>query len=230
MLTRNHRTTGARRALLLGALLCAVLVTLPRGALADRGAFSLEGGALVSGTQVPPGLGTGDSQFGSLGGAILGGRYALRNDVEITASAAWFEKVSFYNDNTTVVQNGSSFPGQLQSRVGRISAGVGADYVLGTVWRIHAGGELGWSQITFDQMDLIDVSDPANPHSFGLNLGSRTVNAIFLAPRVGLEWAATDHLSFAITPRLELLFSEPRMTAFTIPITASYSWYGLFSR
>jgi hypothetical protein len=54
------------------------------------------------------------------------------------------------------------------------------------------------------------------------------VNGLPIAPRVGIEWAASDRLSFAVTPRLEVILGETRMTAFTIPLTISYRWYGLF--
>lgn len=228
MLLLRLQHTAASRALLKGAVLCGLLLAPPTQTLADRGAFSVEGGALFSASRIPPGLGQGDAQSGTLGGGTIGVRYALRNNLEITASGTWFQPAPFYNDNTTIVHNGSSFTGQFQSRVGRMSAGLGGDYVLGTVWRLHAGGELGWSSVTFDRMDLIDLSDPANPRSFALGLGSRSVNGAFLAPRLGLEWTATDRLSFAITPRIELLFGHPQMTIVTIPITASYSWYGWF--
>ena len=77
-------------------------------------------------------------------------------------------------------------------------------------------------------MDLINVAtDP--PTSFG-DIGARTttLDGIVVAPMAGIEWAVTDHLSFAITPRIEFLLGEPKMTAFTVPLTASYSWYGWF--
>lgn len=105
---------------------------------------------------------------------------------------------------------------------------LGADYVRGLIFRLHAGAELGWCRISFSKLDLIDVRDPSNAHSYGLQLGNKSVNGLLIAPRVGIEWAASDRLSFAVTPRIEVILGETRMTAFTIPLTISYSWYGVF--
>ena len=188
-------------------------------ARADRGGFTLEGGGIVSAARVPPGMGTGESVFGTMGGATLGVRYALDNNIEVTVSGVWTNPVPFHNNDTTVVTSSSPFTGQLYSEVNRIGAAVGADWVTGLVFRFHAGAELGWSRIAFTNLNLVDA---------GVALGSRNVDGIVVAPRVGLEWMASDYLSFAVTPRVEVMLGEPQMTVFTTSITASYSWYGWF--
>jgi hypothetical protein len=142
-------------------------------------------------------------------------------------SAVWFQAAPFYNDNTSITTSDGVFVGQAQSRVGRLGGTVGAYYVTGLVWRLRLGAEVGWSRVVFESIDLVDVSDPGAPRSFGLGLGDRTVDGIVVAPEAGLEWMVSDHLSFAITPRIDLLLGEPTMTAFTVPITVSWSWYGL---
>ena len=53
-------------------LLAVTTVSLPTVALGDRGALSLEAGGVLSAARVPPGVGTGESVFGTLGGATLG--------------------------------------------------------------------------------------------------------------------------------------------------------------
>jgi hypothetical protein len=64
-------------------------LAVPTTTRADRGAFTFEGGALVSAAQLPPGVGSGDSVAGStLAGATLGVRYALRNSLEPSGTAA----------------------------------------------------------------------------------------------------------------------------------------------
>ena len=212
-------------------LLSVAAVALPSVTLADRGALSLEGGGILSAARVAPGVGAGESVFGTLGGAILGARYALTNNVEVGVSGTWFNVAGFNNDDTTVSRSGSgSFTGQLQSQVNRIGAGLNVQYVTGLVFRLRVGGELGWSRISYRKIDLINVAtDP--PTSFGdIGARTRTLDGIVVAPMAGIEWAVTDRLSFAITPRIEFLLGEPSMTAFTIPITASYSWYGLFRK
>lgn len=210
-------------------LLALTTASVPTFAVADRGALSIEGGGVLSAARVPPGIGTGESVFGTLGGATLGARYAVSNNIEVGVSALWLKGAQFNNDATTVTSSGSgSFSGQLQSEVSRIGAGVNVQYVKGLVFRWHVGGELGWSRISFKNIDLINVAtDP--PTSFGgVGPRTRTLDGIVLTPVAGLEWMATDRLSFAIMPRIEFLLGEPQMTAFTIPIVASYSWYGLF--
>jgi hypothetical protein len=210
------------------ALVLVGVLAAPLFARADRGAFSVEGGALLSAARVPPGIGTGDSVFGTLGGGILGVRYAPRNNLEVVASGLWFNEAPFHNDDTTYITANSVYSGQLQSRVSRIGATVGAHYVTGLVWRLRAGIEAGWSRLAFTSLKLVDFSDPQNPRISGPPLRDRTVDGILIAPVVGLEWMATDRLSFAIMPRIDVLLGEPQMTALSIPITVSWSWYGLF--
>ena len=188
--------------------------SLPATALADRGAVSIEGGGIVSAARIPPPVGTGDSVFGTMGGAALGVRYALRNDVELTLGGTWLDRAAFYFPDVTVPCGGAC-TGQLSTRIGRVTATAGADYVLGLTFRFHVGAEAGWAEVTFDRMQ----------HSSGTPIPARrSIDGIIVAPHVGLEWAATDHLSFAITPRVDLLVGEPQL-AFSVPFTASYSWY-----
>jgi hypothetical protein len=49
---------------------------------------------------------------------------------------------------------------------------------------------------------------------------------VVLAPVVGLEWMASDHLSLAIAPRMEFTF-DAGLTSITVPLTVAYSWYML---
>ena len=206
---------------LLTGLVAVLMIGFALPARADRGAFSLEGGGIVSAARVPPGMGTGESVFGTMGGATLGVRYALDNNLELTASGVWTNPVPFHNNDTTVVTSSSPFTGQLYSEVNRVGAAVGADWVTGLVFRFHAGVEAGWSRIAFTNLNLVDA---------GVALGSRNVDGIVLAPRIALQWMATDNLSFAVSPRVEFMLGEPQMTAFSTSITASYSWYGWFRR
>jgi hypothetical protein len=67
-----------------------------------------------------------------------------------------------------------------------------------------------------DKLNLVDA---------GVALVTRNVDGIVLTPRIGLEWMATDHLSFAVSPRAEFMLGEPQMSVFTIAATASYAWF-----
>lgn len=209
------------------AIISVAATLLPGTSFADRGALSIDGGAVLSVASVRPGVGAGDSVLGTLGGATAGARYALANQFEVAASAVWFNAAAFSNKNTAIRMPGSApFTGQLQSQVSRIGAAIGAQYVKGLVLRFRVGGEVGWARVSFRRMDLINVAtDP--PTSYGV-VGDRdrTFDALVVAPMAGIEWMATDYLSFAMTPRLEFLLGQPQLTAVTIPITVSYSWYG----
>jgi hypothetical protein len=118
------------------------------------------------------------------------------------------------------------FSGQLQSSVQRMGAGLGAHYVTGFVWRLRIGAELGWSRVAFKRMDLVDVASQSRSRSFGLALGERTMDSIVIAPTAGIEWMVSDHVSLAITPRLELPVNGG-LTAVMVPVTFGYSWYML---
>lgn len=200
-------------------------VAAPLGALADRGALSLEAGGLVAGVQAEPAVGAGGSVTGTLAGATISARYAVSNSVEVTATGDWFAAAPFYNDNTVIVTGNGTFRGQLQTRLSRYSAKVGAQYVRGLTWRVRVGAEVGWTRLISNRLDLVDVT-PAVPRSFGLTLGDGTIDSVVVAPMAGLEWVASDHLSFAITPRVEWTFNAG-LVSITVPLTVAYSWYML---
>jgi hypothetical protein len=63
-----------------------VLATFaPRPAVADRGALTVElGAALTWWPSLPPPVGSGPGVAGTAGGGIVGVRYGLRNDVELS--------------------------------------------------------------------------------------------------------------------------------------------------
>ncbi len=208
MLTRSVRAP----------LAAAVLSLLPVVASADRGALSVDAGPVVSALRSPPAIGTGDAVFGTLGGAAFGVRYALQNYLEVSVNGSWFNPVRFYNDNTVVsAAGGSTVSGKLQAKVGRIAATAGLDYVRGDVWRTHVGAQIGWANLTYENVS----------HSAGLTYGTTNLDALVVAPRVGLEWCITDHISVSAMPTLEFLVGSRNLTAFTLPVLFSYSWYSL---
>jgi hypothetical protein len=210
-------------------LLAAFLaVGTPLGALADRGALSVDAGGVIAGVHVAPAVGSGDPVTGSVAGATVGARYALSNRLEITASVDWFAEAPFYNDNVVVTTSNGVFAGQLQSRLSAYSAKVGAHYVTGLVWRFRAGAQVGWLHRSFTRMDLIDVSRPGAPRSFGLALGSRDFDDMVVSPMVGVEWLISDRISLAVTPRADIVLGSPSTVWVSVPLIMSYSWYGLF--
>ena len=207
-------------------LAAAVLAALaPVCARADRGALSLDAGALLSATRIGPGFGRAADLTGSLAGASVGVRYALQNYLEITAEGFWLEPVRYYWDGTTVLTPNGAFLGQAQSRVGRWGGALGVRWVTGMVFRLYAGFELGFERLGYTDPDLVNTAQPLGARSFGLPLADRAVSGVALAPLVGLEWTFADHASISISPRLEFLPSAS-MTAITVPVTLSWSVYG----
>lgn len=200
-------------------------VIMPLGAFADRGAFTLDAGVVLGGVRAEPAVGTGDSVSGTVAGVTLGTRYAISNHLELTGTADWFAAAPFYNDDTTIVTENGTFRGQLQSRVSRYSAKLGAHFVRGLTWRVRVGAEVGWTRTTAERLDLVDAT-AAVPRSFGLGLGSRTTDHLVVVGVAGVEWAISDHVSLAVTPRVEFPFGGGLM-AMTVPLTVAYSWYML---
>lgn len=95
------------------------------------------------------------------------------------------------------------------------------------MWRWFVGGEIGWAQQSFTKLDLINVSDPANPHSYGLGLADRTRASFVLSPLAGVEWQLADHWNVAVTPRVQVMLGGVGRVAVVLPLSVGYSWYGL---
>jgi hypothetical protein len=195
-------------------------------ARADESALTLELGGTVVATRLEPSLGNGDAVTGSLGGAEITVRYALTNRLEVQATGFWNASATFVNTGVHASAGGGSVVGYLRRDVSRIGAAVGARFVAGgSVWRIPLGGAVGVLRTSYDRQDLLDVSDPQNPVSYGLRLDPVQVNRIFVAPFAGIEWVATDHLSVSLVPRLELPLGSSSAPALVLPFTIGWSWY-----
>jgi hypothetical protein len=194
-------------------------------ARADRGALIVEVGPVLSGARIPPGAGAGASVAGTLGGVSLGVRHALRNDLELTARGEWFKAASFFQDGTTVTTPDGVFSGQAQARVGRQGAAVGARWVHGLVWRMTAGLEVGWMRLSYESLDLVDVSDPGTPRTYGLALGSPSRSAFVMSPAAGVEWSVTDHMSASIALRLDFAPGRADLSSITVPLTVGWAFY-----
>jgi hypothetical protein len=59
----------------------------------------------------------------------------------------------------------------------------------------------------------------------GLTLGNGSTDQLLVAPLLGIEWLATDHLRFSIMPRLEVLLGGKSTFGVVVPITVGWSWY-----
>jgi hypothetical protein len=215
----RQRTRGVG----LPALLLVSLV--PRAAAADRGALTLEIGPAITVVRSAPSLGSGPELTGTMGGGFVGARYGVLNSLELTAAAFWEAPAKFYHSGDRVSAAGQSLQGTLAETAGRYGILAGARFVGGYVWRYHLGVEVGWSRQRFWRRDLIDVSDPANPTSYGLGLQDVWRNALVISPLAGIEWQLGNHWSMAATPRLEVLIGGVGRLAFVLPVTMGYSWF-----
>jgi hypothetical protein len=199
----------------------------PRAAAADRGALTFEVGPALALVRTAPSVGSAPSLAGTMGGGRVGVRYGLRNNLELTASAHWDAPARFYHSDARVAAAGQSLQGTLAETAQRFGAMAGMSLVGGYVWRYHLGLEVGWTRQRFTRRDLVDVSDPNAPTSYGLGLANVERNAFVVAPRAGLEWQITDHWSVSAIPRLEILFGAVGRVAFVVPVCVGYSWYAM---
>lgn len=210
------------------AILALLLTTaIPAGARADRGALTLEAGPnLTWWPRMPPAVGSGRGVAGSAGGGQLALRYGLRNDLDLSVSGFYDAEAPYSHTGVRVEAGGGAFTGTLSSRTTRWGVVVGGRYVSGLVLRFFFGGEVGWAQQRSTRLDLINLSDPANSHSFGLGLASRDQGALILAPLVGVEWQVTDRWSVGFAPRLQVLIGSAGGVAVSLPLSVGYSWFG----
>jgi hypothetical protein len=158
---------------------------------------------------------------------VVGLRYGLRNDLELTASGFYEAEAGYTHPGATVSTGAGGFTGTLSSRTSRWGVLAGARYVTGLVLRIHVGAEIGWAQQSYTKLDLIDVSDPSNPHTFGLGLANRSKGAMVIAPLAGVEWQFTDRWSVSFTPRVQVMIGGVGRVAVVLPVSLGWSWYGL---
>ena len=210
------------------AIVAASVALLPGAARGDRGALTLDvGPALTWWPSMPPSLGTGSGVGGTSGGGLVGVRYAPRDDLEVTLSGFYEAQADFTNTATTLRTDAGPFTGTFTSRLGRWGVLGGARLVRGLVWRWFVGGEVGWALQDVTRQDLVNVSDPANPHSFGLGLQDRSRGALVVSPLAGVEWQVTDHWSAAFTSRIQALVGGTGRAGVVLALGVGYSWYGL---
>lgn len=206
-------------------LVIAAVALTPGPTAADRGALTLEAAPALTVLPSSPSQGSGSATMGSAAGGLVGVRYGLRNDLELTASGFYEAPATYYHSGVQLETSSGPFTGTLTERTDRYGALVGVRFVRGLVWRLHLGAEIGWSHQRYWGRDLVDVSDPSNAHSFGLGLPDETTDALVIAPLAGIEWQLTDRWTIAATPRLELMLGGANRAALMVPISLGYSWY-----
>jgi hypothetical protein len=205
-----------------------IVAAMPALAVADRGALTLEvSPAFTWWPAWGPPVGSGSGVSGWTAGGLLGLRYAVRNELELTATGFYEVPADFTNPGTTVDAGTVPLTGTTRATVSRWGVLLGARWVQGLVWRWFVGAELGYAQQQIKGVDLIDVSDPVNPRSFGLEFPVQNEGAFVLSPLAGIEWQFADRWSVAFTPRLQVMLGGVSRVAVVLPVSLGYSWYGL---
>ena len=214
------------RSLDLPRLLLLGLVVTAGVASADRGALTVDVGGGMTALRLGTPFARPQVAVNGFAPTVwLGGRYALTNEVEFGVAGFFEPPVTYWHHGVTVPTERGAFPGTLTHRMHRYGALVGARYLHGMVWRLTVGLDLGWSRRSYSGFLHLDPSSPAGPIDYELDLPAFRTDNVVLAPVAGIEWAAGDHWSISLLPRLELLLGPDPTVALTVPLTLSWSWY-----
>ena len=193
--------------------------------MADKGALSAEAGGGMSDLVVAAPFASAPKTMNSLSATVyLGARYALSNSLELVGSAFYEPPVTLWHNDVTVETPNGLFPGTLTHQLSRYGGQAGAHLVLGAVWRVHLGLELGWSHRMYSGFRHIDVTG-AEPFDYKLGLPDFNTDNLVVSPVVGLEWAAGDHWSIAVMPRAQALLGPDATFSLVVPVTFCWSFY-----
>lgn len=211
-----------------GLIVAITLATLPGVAAADRGALTLElAPSLTWWPSIGPVTGSGAGVSATSGGGMVGLRYGLRHDLELTASGFYEAPADFTNTGTTVGTEAGPLSGTLRARASRWGALVGARWVHGLGLRWFVGGEVGLSRQAFTRVGLVYESNPGSGTRFELGIPDQTRTALVLSPLAGFEWQLADHWSVAFTPRVQVMVGGAGRVGVVLPVSVGYSWYGM---
>jgi hypothetical protein len=207
------------------ALASMAMLVGPERASADRGAFTVEGGPTGRLGSMPPSVGAGDSVTGTTGGGTLGVRFALTHRLEVHARGFYDAPGTFVHYPVLLSTGSGEQTGALTQELSRWGAAAGIRLIVaGLVWRIPVGVELGWAHTRLTDRAFVNLGDGT---PIGPRLGNQSRDQLLVAPFLGLEWEATDHLSFSVLPRLEFVTGTPSTVGVVVPVMVGWSWYGL---
>lgn len=217
------------------ALALFLVVSFAPTSHADRGALTVDLGAGATLLLLPAPY-TADS--GRLPSTALmsrlGVRYALSDSFELAFSGAYEPRVSAYHSGVVVDTSAPGFTGldagrgpfegTLAHDLERYALTTGARYVWGSVFRIHAGVDVGLAQRAYSNFEHFDTSS-GSARSHGLRLASYTTSSFLVAPLIGIEWAFHDKWSVSVLPRAEFLLGTDALIGVSVPVLLSHSWY-----
>lgn len=199
---------------------------LSAAALADRGALTVDvaGGGVA--TAVPALHAAPSKSTLSFDASIwLGGRYALSNLLEVTASGFFEPPATVFQNDVQLVTGSGTYPGTTRHQFLRFGAQAGLRLVLGMRFRFHLGLEAGWCQKAYSKLQHFDVSNPEAAVDYGLSLPDESHANLVVSPLLGIEWVTGDSWSLSLLPRAQVMLGNAFSWAIIVPLQFSWSWY-----
>jgi len=175
--------------------------------------------------QPAPSASPSQATVGGAAAVVMGGRYALSNNVEVAFWGFFEPPVHYYFNGSTTVTGNGAFPGTSTDVVMRYGGLAGIHYARGVSLRLTVGVEAGWSHRSVSSLDVLNDAQPSNVFSYGLGLPNYSSDNLVVSPCAGLEWMAGDHYSVSLLPRVQFLVGAEHTWAVTVPLTLSWSWF-----
>lgn len=198
-------------------LLAVSLFLAATPALADHGALSLDLGTGAAGLVLPaPYAVSGQTIFAANFEVMLGLRYAITNEFELTFAGFYEPPVTYTHDDVTVVEQAAHLSGNESHSLFRFGVLGGVRYVRGSVWKLVVGLEAGWSHRSYSNFQ--------STGDLGFLPHFCTDNTV-IQPLVGVEWAFADHWSASLIPRFTVLLGPDSTVGFSLMLSISYSWF-----
>jgi len=211
------------------AIITIGLGVVPSSALADRGALTLDAGGAGIATllHAPAPVGytvSGQATPLTAPAALVGGRYALTNDLELSLHGFLQPSLGVFHNGVTLTSDATPFPGTLVHRYTSFGGAVGVRWLRGSEWRFTVGAELGWTRRVYS--GLQQINDRVTPAAdYRLGLADFTVDSLSIATLAGVEWVFADTMSVSVLPRLELLPGREMAVSVLLPLQISFSFY-----
>lgn len=210
------------------AVIVFAAITVASSAKADRGAVTTDIGGGIQGVSVPTPYWQGPrSTLGMAALLTAGGRYALRNWLEVSISGFFSFPNGYWHDHGEIQTPGGAVPGSLEHSLMTYGAAVGARLVRGEELRLVAGFELGWAHRAYSNFTPWNDVNPADQHPYPLTtpLPDVGVDNLLLSPMAGVEWNLGDHYSVSFLPRFQMMVGAEMTFAVLLPVSFSWSSY-----
>ncbi|MFT3714020.1 MAG: hypothetical protein QM817_40685 [Archangium sp.] len=157
--------------------------------------------------------------------AWLGGRYAISNNFEVTATGFVEPPATVFQNDVNLVTESGRYPGTTRHQFMRFGAQGGVRLVFGMIVRFHLGLELGWSQAMYSGQQHFDVTNAESATNYGLTIPDASIPSAVLSPNLGIEWCFRDNWSLSLLPRAQLQLASTVSWAVIVPIQLSWSLY-----